>query len=268
MKTKKTSNSFFFKLIASFTIFMTAGIFTLVSSSKTVSATNVDLRSPIVLKENVVNEMRVCDETSVTLSSNASTGYAWDVTFSKSGILDLVSSEYIETQTQSDPVIVGAPGKQVFKLKAVAPGNCTLTFKYFMPYAGVESATETIVYHINVLPENVLPENVLPENGSPNGEISKINTVKISDTFIVKLPSNSSTGYSWSYTASDPKIISLISSDYVASSDIPGAPGTQVFTFEPTTTGNVTLTFKYYRPFEGIKSYSKTVVCDIQIVNP
>ncbi len=42
MKNKKTSNSFFLKLIASFTIFMTVGIFTLVSNLETVSPTNVD----------------------------------------------------------------------------------------------------------------------------------------------------------------------------------------------------------------------------------
>ncbi len=42
MKTKKTSNSFFLNLVTSFTIFMTAEIFTLVSNLETVSATYED----------------------------------------------------------------------------------------------------------------------------------------------------------------------------------------------------------------------------------
>ncbi len=252
MKNKKTSNNLFKKFVAYFTIFITMAVVVLVSNLKIGCAANVVSKTtPILLKQGVVNKVTVGDEFSVTLSSNPSTGYKWTSSFSKSGILQLVSDDYVAGGN-----VPGSPGNQVFKLKAIKEGKCNVTFRYYRPFEGIKSNTRTIVYNIEVSSKK---STITLQEG-------KINRIKLSDIAIVKLSSNPTTGYSWYYTSSRTNALKLVSDEYIASSNMPGASGTQVFNFEATARGRVRLTFRYYRSFEGIKSDTKMVVYDI-IVN-
>ncbi len=309
MKNKKTANSFFLKLIASFTIFMTAGIFTLVSNLETVSSTNVDStnvnstnadstninstdvnstnidstnidstnvnsidvnsidvysKSSIVLQQGVVNELKAGDEFSISLPTNLSSTTpipdfcGWFTSFSKDEVLILQSVSFIDLSydIEKGP----GPNSQLITIKAIGPGSCDLTLNYAPVFGDIDSIRETIVYNIKVLPEEATPTTGVILDSQ------KINEVNISDVVIVKLSSNPSTGYTWCYGSSDPSALRLISSNYVGpDSSILGAPGTQIFTFRAMHKGSLELTFKYYRPFEGMANDTETVVYDVFI---
>ncbi len=268
MKTKRTAHSLFLKIIASFTIFMTVGIFTLASNLETVSSTNVnsinvdstdvDSKSSIVLQEGVVNEVKAGDKFSISLPvtplSSAlplSEVYAWFTSFCTDGILILDSISF------EDGI---EPSYQIITLQAIGPGSCNLTFAYSSRFGDVDSVKETITYTIKVLPEEVVPaDGVILDD-------QKINEVHISDVVKVQLPSNPSTGYIWCYGASDPSALRLISSDYVdPDSSVPGASGTQIFTFRIMHKGMVELIFRY-RPAEGMANDNKTAAYDVFIL--
>jgi inhibitor of cysteine peptidase len=66
--------------------------------------------------------------------------------------------------------------------------------------------------------------------------------------FVIALPANPSTGYSW--TAGDDHDVAFVSSRQLAGENQPGAAGTQELTFRATSTGMSTLELAYARPFE------------------
>lgn len=69
---------------------------------------------------------------------------------------------------------------------------------------------------------------------------------------LVQLPSNPSTGYSWSVKG-DPSPLKVVKSDYKQpnqSSQKPGAPGTQVLQIKASGPGTATLNLEYRRPWE------------------
>jgi inhibitor of cysteine peptidase len=73
-------------------------------------------------------------------------------------------------------------------------------------------------------------------------------------TLIVALPSNPSTGFSWSVgEQSSPRLELQGEPQYVppgSTTPVVGAAGTQVFTFKAIAAGTATLTLEYRRPFE------------------
>jgi inhibitor of cysteine peptidase len=75
-------------------------------------------------------------------------------------------------------------------------------------------------------------------------------TIAVADgaEFVIALPANPSTGYSW--TASDDDDVTFVSRRQLAGGSQPGAPGTQELTFRATSTGTSTLEVAYARPFE------------------
>jgi inhibitor of cysteine peptidase len=68
------------------------------------------------------------------------------------------------------------------------------------------------------------------------------------DEFIVALPANPSTGYSW--TAEDDPDVTFVSSHQTAGGNQPGAPGTEELTFRAERAGQSTLELAYARSFE------------------
>jgi inhibitor of cysteine peptidase len=75
--------------------------------------------------------------------------------------------------------------------------------------------------------------------------------------FKVALPSNPTTGYQWFLEGIfDLRFVKLLSEDYTApSTELVGAGGTQVFTFETLAVEGLTsLNFAYYRSWEGVQS--------------
>ena len=72
-------------------------------------------------------------ELAVTLESNASTGYKWNlVEEPDANVLTLVSSQYVEPATTGN--VVGAAGTEVWTFKAVNAGTTSLKLAYFRSF--------------------------------------------------------------------------------------------------------------------------------------
>ncbi|HEY3670489.1 MAG TPA: protease inhibitor I42 family protein [Acidimicrobiia bacterium] len=73
-------------------------------------------------------------------------------------------------------------------------------------------------------------------------------SVREGDEFVVALPANPSTGYSW--TAADNPDVMFVSSHQAQGGSQPGAPGTQELSFRADHAGQSTLELAYSRSFE------------------
>jgi inhibitor of cysteine peptidase len=88
-------------------------------------------------------------------------------------------------------------------------------------------------------------------------------TVKQGSEFVVVLPANPSTGYSW--TAADNPDVAFVTSKQIPGGDQPGASGTQELTFRATTVGRTTLDLGYARPFEHDVPPVKTAEFPVEV---
>ena len=98
----------------------------------------------------------------------------------------------------------------------------------------------------------------LADTDTVNGTVftSSPISVKVGQDFIVALPGNPTTGYSWTAKPSSPTIISEGSAYERTPSAKPmmGAGGQQFFVFEVSKAGTGTITFSYARPWQkGVK---------------
>lgn len=76
-------------------------------------------------------------------------------------------------------------------------------------------------------------------------------------TLDIRLEENPTTGFSWSYSISDDTVISLVEDGYIADSDDPnvvGGGGMHEYKFEGLKAGEVTITFDYFKSWEGVES--------------
>jgi inhibitor of cysteine peptidase len=88
------------------------------------------------------------------------------------------------------------------------------------------------------------------------------------DKLLLKLPANPSTGFSWVIASKeDDKLKSAGKPDFEADKDkkVPGAGGTQVFTFTAQAIGEVEVEMQYKRPFEKDKEPAKTFKLKVTI---
>jgi inhibitor of cysteine peptidase len=84
------------------------------------------------------------EEFQVTLDSNPSTGYEWQVRSMNEAIVRLVSDEYIPRESG----LVGAGGKQVLTFEASGEGKTTIALEYVRPWEPERPAS---VYFVNVI---------------------------------------------------------------------------------------------------------------------
>lgn len=76
-------------------------------------------------------EVAVGTDFSITLESNRTTGYEWQIAESlHKDMLQLAGSEYIRDKTS----LVGAGGKEVWTFKALKAGEAAISFKYVRPW--------------------------------------------------------------------------------------------------------------------------------------
>jgi inhibitor of cysteine peptidase len=77
-------------------------------------------------------------------------------------------------------------------------------------------------------------------------------SVKINQQFYITLDSNPTTGYEWQIASvSNPDVVGFVSSQYIPpESQLLGAGGKQILTFNATQEGNATVMLQYVRPFE------------------
>jgi len=77
------------------------------------------------------------------------------------------------------------------------------------------------------------------------------NAISLGDTASVTLRGNPTTGYSWYYSFSTPGVLAETKNSYTPDSALIGAGGTYVWNFRAVQPGTTTVTFKYYRSWEG-----------------
>ncbi len=97
------------------------------------------------------------EQFTVSLCSNASTGYQWneDVPFSVNGTVVQTSHEYVEPGSQGNGQgqgqnQVGEAGLEQWTFTAQAAGETVLYFEYGQPWEGGEKATWTLVLTVTV----------------------------------------------------------------------------------------------------------------------
>jgi predicted secreted protein len=91
-------------------------------------------------------------------------------------------------------------------------------------------------------------------------------TVRAGETFFIALGSNPSTGYSWSETIEDPKIIAYEGAvRQNPAQAMPGAPGQQIFIFNANRTGTSTILFTYSKSFDPNAPAGKSLSYTIQV---
>jgi len=78
----------------------------------------------------------------VTLESNATTGFQWQlVEITDQTVLEEVEHEYVAPE--SDPPLMGAGGEEVWTFKALKKGTTELSMEYSQPWEGGTKAAET-----------------------------------------------------------------------------------------------------------------------------
>jgi inhibitor of cysteine peptidase len=85
-------------------------------------------------------------------------------------------------------------------------------------------------------------------------DISREITVSAGDSFKIKLESNVTTGFSWPEQAqiSDAAVLEQTDHEYIEpDSELMGAPGEEVWTFEALKKGTATISMDYSQPWEG-----------------
>ena len=104
-------------------------------TSQEVSVTEADNGKTIELSQGQVLLL--------TLDSNITTGYEWDIENNNDQILSLESKEYVAPDTE----LVGAGGQEVYRFECVGTGQGTLTLIYHQPFDTAEPA-ETFTLQI------------------------------------------------------------------------------------------------------------------------
>jgi predicted secreted protein len=201
----------------------------------------------------------------VRLCSNPSTGYTWsDPVVEDASVLALVSS----TSEPAASPLPGAPGTQSFTFHGLTEGTTEVTSSYDQPWAGGKKGAWTLDLEVTVAGATPPPPvTVTIDCESFDGSTAQTAeaNVPVGGTLVVSLCSNPSTGYTWSDPViGDANVVALVSSTSApAASPLPGAPGTQTFTFRPIAAGSTTLAFSYDQPWKGGKKGAWTLTLNV-----
>ena len=176
------------------------------------------------------------DTFELSLDSNPTTGYSWQAEFDQ-GYLEQVSYEFVPPQSEME----GAGGTEIFTFQALEVGETELTMVYKRNWESEPAKTRVFIIQIRDT------FHVAP-----------------GDTFELSLDSNPTTGYSWQ-AEFDQEYLEQVSKEFVPSqSDMVGAGGTEIFTFQALEVGETELTMVYKRSWESESAETRVFI--IQIV--
>ena len=124
----------------------------------------------------------------------------------------------------------------------------------------------------NIIPSG-LQQSITPSPlNQSTSQISTINatlTVKVNEQFYITLSSSpSSTGYEWQVASvSNPDMVRFVDSQYIRpESELVGAPGKQVLTFNALQEGSATIQLEYVRPWETDVPPVSIYVVEVMVV--
>ncbi|MGR4064697.1 MAG: protease inhibitor I42 family protein [Vulcanimicrobiaceae bacterium] len=91
-------------------------------------------------------------------------------------------------------------------------------------------------------------------------------SVAAGDEFFIALASNVTTGYSWTPSVGDDKILAYEGNVYQPpASQAMGAGGQQIFIFHANRAGNTTIVLDYGQPFDPAKTVAKTLTFNVSV---
>ena len=83
---------------------------------------------------------------SIALDYNAGTGYEWQCAMDPEGVLDLVSQD--TNDLAKDKEMTGGPLQDVFTLRALKPGEVTVTFNLVRSWEGEPAETQVYTFTV------------------------------------------------------------------------------------------------------------------------
>lgn len=122
-------------VIASLPLFL-LGFFS--TAGKTVMITQAQNQSKVKVKKDANFQ--------VLLNANPTTGFDWRILSYDSTVIEIKKKSFIKSDTQR----MGAPGKQVFKFKAIAAGTTDLRLIYVRPWERATSEADSFRVQIIV----------------------------------------------------------------------------------------------------------------------
>ena len=91
-------------------------------------------------------EIAVAGTLTVTLESNPTTGFQWELaSISDQAVLEKQSNTFDDPE---DTGMVGAPGKEVWTFRALKKGTSTISMEYGRPWEGGEKGVETFTLNV------------------------------------------------------------------------------------------------------------------------
>ncbi len=97
-------------------------------------------------------------------------------------------------------------------------------------------------------------------------DASQAVTVQAGDDFFIALASNPTTGYTWTQSIVDGKVLAYEGNVYQApSSGLIGAGGQQIFIYHANRSGSTTISFAYARPFQPNAPPAKSLTFGVTV---
>ncbi len=91
----------------------------------------------VVLVEEEALDVKVGDEVAVVLDENPSTGYGWTYKEDPEGLLKELGKE---SKSFAEEKMIGAGVTSVWRFEAISAGEVKLTYFYYRPWEGEETA--------------------------------------------------------------------------------------------------------------------------------
>ncbi len=178
-------------------------------------------------------------------TTNPSTGYGWDMTANKTGVLNETVNNV------ATPDMPGAPGIHTFSYKAQAPGTVALNFKYERSFEN-NTTVEDLTYVVQVYQNNTVE---ILSVSTPTGNllpIAKNVTLEKNNTAVkMMFTENPTTGYSWNISMTPSDILNMTTDHLDTPVNNTGASGVHTWEFASLKAGNVSLVFDHNRSFEN-----------------
>jgi len=134
---------------------MTAILLCLFACAPAAKQLSVDVSCDDFMEQNhITKEISVAagDSLTVTLCSNATTGFQWSESaqVSDQAVLKQTAHELIAPEEGDGPPLVGAAGQEVWTFKALQKGQSTVSMEYGRPWEGGEKGEWTFTLTVVV----------------------------------------------------------------------------------------------------------------------
>ena len=209
----------------------------------------------------------------VTVCSNPSTGFRWGPPAYSRRLLRYTG----RSSAASTTGLLGAAGTETFRFRARHAGTGTIRLTYGQPWVGGEKATWALTLRVRAVPRApvVRPvavsvtcdafEAAAAAGQSGHAALTRAAAAPVGGTVTVTLCSNPSTGFAWQAPVFDPARVQLLRHvTNEPASGVPGAAGTETWTFRVLAAGDTGVSFAYSRPWAGGEKGLWTVALTIR----